>query len=237
MKCPAWFKSTCRYLGIVTLVIAGSLAIGYFTPRRWPPLFPRDCSQARFPVYLAADTMHVNLILPLQNPVYDWRQRLDIQAIGSQAETDYRYLKFGWGDRGFYMETPSWGEMRPSNALRALFRPGNPTVLYVQGYKSLPQEAGTTLRCVALDRQDYFHLAEFVNQSFQSNSQGQKIRLKDGYETTSGFYAARGHYSILRTCNTWSAEALEAGQVNTPLWPGLASSVMFHLGNGCQCQP
>ena len=39
----------------------------------------------------------------------------------------------GWGDEGFYTRVPTTAELTTALALRALFRPGNPSVLHVVG--------------------------------------------------------------------------------------------------------
>lgn len=172
--------------------------------------------------------MHINLILPMQNSAFDWKQFLSIEKIGRDTQENYHYLKFGWGDRDFYMNTPNWSEVKISNVLRALFMPGNPTAMYVQGFSSFPQEKDVEVTCIGVSRKEYLQLASFIQNSFQRNPQGRPVRIQDGSEASSGFYEATGHYSALRTCNTWAAEGLRAANVNTPVWSGLASAVMMH---------
>ncbi len=170
--------------------------------------------------------MHVNLMLPVQNQAFNWGQFLPLDQIGRDAQQGYRYLKFGWGDRDFYRNTPSWSEVKISSVLRSLFMPGNPTALYVEGYAELPNEQNVELKCVGVSQKDYLQLVDFIKASFQRDSHGQPIRIQDSSIATSGFYEATGHYSILRTCNTWAADGLDAAHIKTPIWSGLASAVM-----------
>lgn len=234
MHRPSLARRLRRYSCYFLLTLPLLFVLGYLTPQSWSVFLPQDCSQAQFRVYVAGEAMHVNLVLPVRDSVTDWSQYLDLNQLGRKAGQNYRYLKFGWGDRGFYMETPSWSDVRLSNALRALFWPGNPTVLYVQGYDTLPQEAGVELRCMTLTAENYQRLVQALQASFQLQA-GRPLRLKDGYGETSGFYAATGYYSVLRTCNTWAADILRAGGINTPVWSALASAVMLHARNGCPC--
>jgi uncharacterized protein (TIGR02117 family) len=214
-------------LGVTTL-----LAIAALTPRQWatsPP--PVGCD---LPIYISGDGMHTNIWIPVRSPVFDWNQHLG--RVGKQPLNTHRYLQFGWGDRRFYMETPSWSEVRPTQALRALFAPANASALLVKGHSALPASPPETLRCINLSPEDYLALMTFLQASFERDSQGNLQRLGSGQDGDSSFYAATGHYSILRTCNSWTADGLRAAHVNTPVWGGLAPAVMHHLSDSCTCR-
>jgi uncharacterized protein (TIGR02117 family) len=229
-------KRSWRYLFCPILLTSTLLGIGYITPRRWENFSPSNCRSQPFKIYVAGEMLHVNLVLPVQNQAFNWNQFLPLEKIGRDAQQNYRYLKFGWGDREFYMNTPSWSDVKISNILRSLFMPGNSTAMHVQGYDSLPHEENVELKCVAVDRQNYLRLVNFLKASFQRDQQGNPIRIQDAYGDASGFYEATGHYSILRTCNTWAADGLDAANINTPLWSGLASAVMNQVRTSCDCQ-
>ena len=210
------------------LLLASGLTIGFFTPRRWTAA--PSCEDQAYRIYVQGDAMHVNLVLPVDNGVYDWRQFINLQQIGSDTNENYSYLKMGWGDRVWYTEVPDWSQMNVLDIGRVLFKPGNASVMYVQGYGSRPEG----LNCVGLDRDQYLNVVRFIQTSFAKDAQGRLIYIKPGAATTDGFYAALGHYSALRTCNTWSAEALDAAGINTPVWSALAPAVMRQIPS-CSC--
>ena len=226
-------RRTWRYFVTPILVTATLLGIGYVTPRRWGTP-SQNCQSQPFKIYVAGEPMHVNLIFPVQNQAFDWSQFLPVGQIGRDAQPSYRYLKFGWGDRDFYMNTPNWSEVKISSVLRSLFMPGNPAALYVEGYAELPHEQNVKLKCVGVNQKDYLQLVSFIKASFQQTAQGQPIRMQAA-TATSGFYEATGHYSILKTCNTWAAEGLDTANIQTPLWSGLASAVIRQIPNSCEC--
>jgi uncharacterized protein (TIGR02117 family) len=173
-------------------------------------------------IYLEGDIQHVNLLLPVANDQVDWNSFLSPGPIGSETGVRYQYLKFGWGDRDFYRNTPNMAAFQLPKALHALLAPGNVTTVHVQGYGALP--VAEPLKCVALKAPEYRRLVGFIQASFQQTAQ-RPIRIQDGFTPSSGFYEGTGHYSILRTCNTWAAEGLDAAGVNTPLWTALAPAV------------
>jgi uncharacterized protein (TIGR02117 family) len=215
---------------ILTVLVV--LAIAAITPRKWGSLPPQgDCG---LKIYVSGDVMHTNLIVPVSSTAFDWRKHLDLDNVGNRSARDYRYLQFGWGDRIFYMETPSWAEMNYVSALRALLLQ-NPSAIFVKGHPTVPHYPSEKLKCLSLSHSDYLALMKYIEASFQADAQGEKLRLGSGQDGESGFYAANGKYSMFRTCNSWTADALRAANVNTPLWGGLAPAVMFHLRDDCQC--
>ena len=83
--------------------------------------------------------------------------------------------------------------------------------------------------------ENYLRMVIFIQNTFQLDGGGNKIKISYGYNKNDSFYEAKDSYSILRTCNDWTAEALRKAEVNTPVWSTLSSSIMFHLNSGCEC--
>lgn len=218
------------------LVLGGGiLAIAALTPRQWGTTSTKK--KCEFTIYVLGDTMHTNLLLPVENGAFDWGRVLPLSSLGHKETAPFRYLEFGWGDRRWYIETPSWEQMDKRDILRVLFFPGNTSALYVRGHTDLPNYPAIKRACLQLSREDYLALVRFVKNSFDLDYQGQPQKLTQQRRGDSGFYAARGYYSILRTCNSWTAEGLQTANVNTPLWNGLAPAVMHQLRNNCECPP
>ncbi|UIE39375.1 DUF2459 domain-containing protein [Leptodesmis sichuanensis] len=223
-------------LGLVGGVVAGGalLAIAAVTPRKW---FFSQTEPCEFTIYLTSDGFHTNFIVPVETAAYRWQEHLNLEAIGKTPAASYRYLQFGWGDRRFYMETPSWDQVNPTEALRALFYWRNDSAIFVKGHPQVPHYPNEQLKCLRLGKTDFLALMNFINSTFQVGADGHKQRLGSGQDRDSSFYAAIGSYSILKTCNSWTADGLRVANVNTPLWAGLATPIMQQLRNGCECSP
>ncbi len=222
-------------LGYGAATIAGMVAlfaIAVFTPRKWAFPQPYACE---FPVYLSSDGFHTNFFIPVETTVFNWRTVFNLDVIANRPSPSYQYLQFGWGDRIFYTETPSWDQVKPSNALRALFYWNNDTALFIKGHNTLPHFPNEEMKCVKLDRTDYLALMQFLENTLQGNK-ANPHRIASGQDQDSGFFSANGKYSILTTCNDWTAQGLRVANVNTPLWGGLARPIMMQLRNGCDCQ-
>lgn len=218
---------------IATSALLMLLTIAAFTPRKWGgnATPEADCN---FTVYVTGDHFHTNLIVPVKTAVFDWSNRVELGALRGEV-IQAQYLQFGWGDRIFYAETPSWEKMDLLSAARSLFYWQNAAALFVKAHATLPQPAHEQTQCIRLSQADYLALTQFLQASFQRDGQGRSIPIRKDQNGQSGFFAATGHYSLLKTCNSWTADGLRAANVNTPVWGGLAPAVLRQVGNGCGC--
>lgn len=234
MQCKVVLKHII--LALVGGVVTGGalLAIAAITPRKW---FFSQTEPCEFTIYLTSDGFHTNFIVPVETTAYRWQDHLNLETVGGSPVTSYRYLQFGWGDRRFYMETPSWNQVKPTEVLRALFYWQNDAAIFVKGHSQVPQYPNEQLKCLRLGRTDFLALMNFIDGTFQRSADSQNQRLGSGQDQKSSFYAAIGSYSILKTCNSWTADGLRIANINTPLWAGLATPIMQQLRNGCECKP
>ena len=229
------YKIVLKRLG--RLVLGGTIAaitlltIAALTPRKWGAAPQTDCAVT---VYVVGDYFHTNLIVPVKSAEFDWSQHLELTSL-RRPNSKMEYLQFGWGDRIFYAETPSWDQINLLSAARSLLYWQNASAVFVKAHSTLPQPANEEVKCVRLSRADYLALTQFLQASFQQDAQGKHLSIRQDQDGQGGFFAATGHYSALKTCNSWTADGLRAANVNTPVWGGLAPAVMRQVGNGCQC--
>jgi uncharacterized protein (TIGR02117 family) len=121
----------------------------------------------------------------------------------------YPYLEIGWGDRKFYTAR------KPSIALafNAAFL-SRASVLQVIGLKSPIERAlsWSALVWVPCTRIEFTNLCRALGNTFDRGASGRARALGPGlYGETSRFYAARGRYSLLNNCDTWTARMMRAG--------------------------
>jgi len=174
-------------------------------------------------VYVADNGVHTDLILPVAAEGVDWRDLVRPGDIRDSRYAGLSHLAFGWGDRAFYLETPDWGAIRPGTALKALFG-SDGTVLHIA---HMPEpRPGPKLRAVMLRPDEYRRLAAYVRATFATGPDGRAAPIP-GYGAADAFYAARGRYSPLSSCNEWTGRGLRTAGVRTGAWTPLAFSVMF----------
>ncbi len=215
-------------LGLST---AALLVLGYFTPRR-----ARPASEAcAVTLYVSGDRIHAGLILPVDTEIFDWRSRLDVADLGQNQRNGSgdgdAYVGVGWGDRQFYLNTPRFQDLQFTTTLRALFWPTD-TALEIKGHSTVPRTGnGYQVKALRLSKTDYLQLMDYVLDSFETDPSGQIQPL--GRRPRSTFYASKGYYGIWYTCNDWLATGLRTAGVRTPLWSGMAGSVLRQAQSNC----
>ena len=141
----------------------------------------------------------------------DWRKEAQLSNISS-LDTSFQYLAIGWGDKGFYLQTPTWADLKASTAFKAAFGL-NTTALHATYYKTMT--IGTTCRRIDISSDQYVRLINYVTDSAQKDENGHWINIKTtaNYNKRDAFYEAKGRYSLFYTCNVWANNALkESGQ-------------------------
>ncbi|MEN9234075.1 MAG: DUF2459 domain-containing protein [Gloeomargarita sp. DG02_1_bins_92] len=208
--------------GILGLMLA--VGLGAVLPRRWH-LPPR--TNCPIPIYLQSGAIHTDVILPRRHQQVDWGRLLPLGKIGADEAA---YLSFGFGEQDFYMGEPGSLLWRWPDGLRALFW-ANPSIVFVNPVREIPPNA----HCIGLTASQYRELVEHIQASFRADAQGNLIPLGRGYQPAGQFFQAQQGYSLLFTCNHWTAQGLNRAGVPTPLVPLLSQSILWHSRTACPC--
>ena len=105
----------------------------------------------------------------------------------------------------------------------------SPAVLHVVGFDGpVPQFfRQREIVEILLSARGFQRLAAFIGDAYAKDGAGRTMVLGQGQYANSRFYAAREKYSLLKTCNTWTARALRsAGLPITSLYAVSAGNVM-----------
>jgi uncharacterized protein (TIGR02117 family) len=177
-------------------------------------------AEAGVRIYVIDNGVHTDLVLPAVAEGVDWRELARPEDLADPAQAAQSHLAFGWGNRDFYLNTPSWSKMEAGRALGALAGTGS-TVLHV-AHMAEPR-AAPHIRSVMLSAPEYRRLAAYVLGTFASRA---SVR---GYGGNDAFYEAKGGYSAIWTCNQWTGGALRAAGVRMGAWTPFTFGVMRWL--------
>lgn len=121
---------------------------------------------------------------------------------------DSRYLEIGWGDRDFY-RAPAPG---PGLILKAALWP-TASVLHVAAFSDpvVAYFPASRITRLELSQAGFEALLQRVSRSFERDADGASRPLGAGLYGASQFYLSRESYHLLRTCNVWTAQVLQAG--------------------------
>jgi uncharacterized protein (TIGR02117 family) len=173
--------------------------------------------------------VHADLLLPIQAAGVDWRDRFRLAAFPrlGWAPSELRFVSVGWGQREFYLATPSWAELRPAVAARALLGLGG-TVLHVAYWPALKDSSRIVWTVIPVEA--YRRLAAYVAGSLALDGEGRTQLVNGaGYGQNDAFFAATGRYGPILTCNEWLSRGLAAAGVRTGLWTPFPGAILEHL--------
>jgi uncharacterized protein (TIGR02117 family) len=177
------------------------------------------------PIYILTNGVHTDVVLPIKNEHYDWSNQLKFEHTKSK-DTTYQYVALGWGDKGFYLETPTWADLKASTALKAASGLSS-SAMHVTFYKHLKENK--SCKKIQISLENYQNLIAFINKSFQTKSRDfLKIETDAVYGKHDVFYEANGSYSLFYTCNSWANQALKAANQKAALWTISDSGIFRH---------
>ncbi|WP_279349899.1 DUF2459 domain-containing protein [Erythrobacter litoralis] len=208
--------------GLLSLVTAFLLAawIGSSIPRNSDWTEPAD----GIPIMVASNGVHTELVLPVVTPVKDWRTTFP--SAGQPRPRDGwmpTHIAIGWGEREVFLNTPTWGDLKLSTAIRIATRGGEGLVRVGHYVNPQPSEYYRTIR---LRPAEYARLVDRVETLLPPQPSGMPRRSRTGFDPTTLNYDATGRYTLANTCNQWTNDTLAYAGVRIGVWTPLAGGVM-----------
>jgi len=196
-----------------TLLAALLLAVGLgaLVPRNGGWVEPAEGIE----IGIDATVAHTELILPVAAAGHDWRAVLPPGTVTPGTT----HLSFSWGDGAFFQATPTWAEVRPGPAIRALFA-SEGSLVHVY------RLTGPQGRPIRLSPESYRRLTAAIRAEI---APGRPI---PGWGPQDVFLPSPTHYSWLRTCNDWAADMLAQAGVRVGLWTPLSQTLIWRFEDG-----
>jgi uncharacterized protein (TIGR02117 family) len=225
-----------RWFGwVVGSAIAALVVLTLATARSGnATLYPPPAGQPRVEIVVVANLYHSGIVIP-NGMMAEAAHRRGLQALAAVAQRfdTFPLIEFGWGDEGFYTRVPTTRELTTALALRALFRPGNPSVLHVVGLTEHPRQAypQANMAALSVSKAGFDRLVAMLDRTFaRTGRAGGTEELGRGLYGPSLFYRAVGTFNLLRVCNHWIADLLDAAGVPTaPVLATLPQGLLWDL--------
>lgn len=178
-------------------------------------------------IFVRTNGVHTWLLVPKVSEAMDWRPIADPRHLKDPHFGWSDHLAFGFGNRDFYLNTPTWGDLTVSTTLAAAFGRG-PGLVHVEHVHRPGADAYT--KPVRISRAEFFRLTAFIKSSFVLDAAGRPVPvLGKGYGAGDVFYEGRGKYNMARTCNEWTGEGLRQAGVKTGVWTPFSQSITWRL--------
>ena len=176
-------------------------------------------------IYIKTNGVHTDIVVPVANKIKDWRSEIKFAHTISK-DTTFQFIGFGWGDKGFYLNTPQWSDLKVSTAANAAFYLGT-SAMHATFYKNLKENKS----CIKINisNENYKKLTTYIEKSFQHDSFGKPILIEaPTYGHHDSFYEANGKYSLFYTCNSWANQALKSANQKAAFWSLTDTGIFCH---------
>ena len=177
-------------------------------------------------IMVTSTAIHADLVLPIRNETVDWSRRLRPSNFAGDV-SGATHVAFGWGNKEFYVDTPTWADLKAGTVFRALFWP-SATCMHVEMIDdhAIPAEARKT----RISHEQYRRLVEHVLGSFRRDEDGGFLLIEGGaYGANDAFLHAHGSYHAFDTCNCWVGRGLKAAGVRTGWFTPLPKTVSLYM--------
>jgi uncharacterized protein (TIGR02117 family) len=216
---PRVLKKTLKYagyfllsfIGFVLVYLLAAFGLAAITIDR------EHGTKEEVAIYIMTNGVHTDIVVPVKNEQQDWSRDLRFANTQLGDTAGIQYLAMGWGDKGFYLETPTWADLKFSTAFKAATALST-TAIHATYYRDMHE--GEDCKKIMISREQYARLISYITQSFQHDNAGHVmyIATKANYGNNDAFYDARGSYSMFYTCNTWANCALKSCGQKACLW-------------------
>ena len=174
-------------------------------------------------IFVQSNGVHTDICMPVKSAYFDWTSFIDTTLYSKNKS--FEYIAVGWGDKGFFLDTPTWAELKTSTALNAVFLP-SPCAMHVE-YKDKKPVVSDVVKSAWISSDNYLSLIDYVKSSFLLKDKRPDFIPESSYWGTDQFFEAKGNYHMLNTCNCWTNGALKAAGLRTAsfaAFPGVVLS-------------
>jgi len=181
-------------------------------------------SPKKYNVLILSNGVHTDIVMPVKNELVNWKYYFPVEKTrGKQNHNGW--IAFGWGDKGFYLNTPTWADLTVSTALKAVTGLSS-TALHVTYRDSIKIDSTNCIKLI-LNQREFKNLRSFIFKSFQKDKNKKAVYIPTNavYGDNDAFYESTGTYHLFNTCNTWTNDALKSCNQKACCWTPFESGI------------
>lgn len=218
LKIAGW--SIIGIIGFLILYVVAALLIS-----RIPVNSKVSQKGKEIEIFILSNGVHTDIVVPVKNKFKDWSKEIRFQETKSK-DSVVNYLAFGWGDKGFYLNTPEWSDLKASTAFNAAFGLGS-SAMHTSFYKVMRENA--SCKRISISAEEYQKIVTFISESFKRDANKKVQWISDySYGNSDAFYEAKGSYNLFYTCNSWANNALKKANQKASLWTVTDTGIFCH---------
>jgi uncharacterized protein (TIGR02117 family) len=223
----SWMKKALMIIFYPVLFLIGALIL-YLVAAVLAMLVPinppKISEETDIEIFVQTNGLHADFILPSKNSVYDWEALLPLEM---ETPAKINHIAIGWGEKNFYLNTPTMSDLTFPTLVKALFVPSE-AAMHVEHRRYRPP-SNDDARSIWISEEMYRTLVEYILEYFVIENGQPKIFPGKGYHEYDAFYAAHGKYHMFWTCNNWTNAGLKKIGIKNSLWTPMDWGVFFYL--------
>jgi len=169
-------------------------------------------------IMIGSNGIHTEIAMPITNDVMDWSSVFSTSDL-RDPDRPYTHIAISWGERAFFLETPTWADVKPGVVASALT--GGDAILHAAWYVRPAPSAD--FRPLTISREEYAELSKGIEAQLAPQ---EERKTYQGYGSYDAFYDATGTYHLGNTCNQWTSDQLAAAGIKTGSWSPMPGGVM-----------
>ncbi|MEX0726206.1 MAG: DUF2459 domain-containing protein, partial [Planctomycetaceae bacterium] len=124
-------------------------------------------------ITVTSNLVHADIIVPIETDEIDWREHFPAEFFKGDTSRA-THIAFGWGDKGFYLETPRWADLKFTTAVKALLLPSESCMhVTMMTEKNFAPDA----QSVSISHEQYRQLVAFLQSGFRVDEQNDVIAI------------------------------------------------------------
>lgn len=177
-------------------------------------------------IFIQSNGIHTDFEMPVKNNLFNWNHLIPCSDF-ELADSTFQYISIGWGDKGFFLDTPTWADFKFSTALKATFGLST-TAMHVSYKRNKPKQSDSCKKLI-ISKEQYKKLIVYILSSFKTENKKTILINHAGYTSYDKFYEGEGTYNMFNTCNVWTGNGLRYIEVNIGAWTPFQGGVIDHL--------
>jgi uncharacterized protein (TIGR02117 family) len=176
-------------------------------------------------IFIKTNGVHTDIVVPIKNDIKDWSKEIQFQHTKAK-DSLMQYIGIGWGDKGFYLDTPNWSDLKASTAFNAATGLSE-TAMHTTFYKKINENK--SCKKIKVSKENYQKLVDYISNSFQRDVNQNIVWIAGhSYGNNDAFYDAKGRYSLFKTCNSWANTALKVANQRAAFWTAHDGGIFCH---------
>lgn len=172
-------------------------------------------------IYVKTNGFHTDLVFPVKNEYKDWSETFDT-TLTKSINKNFSYIAIGWGDKGFYLNTPDIDSLKFSTVFNAAFFLSESAV-HVTYLNTIKEN--NNCKKIVIDKDSYLKMIDFIESSLDKEND-KPIHINFSYWGNDLFFEGKGKYNLFYTCNTWTNNCLRKSGLKSRLWTLTEGSIM-----------